>query len=101
MTATTDDTTDEAITTEIRGAWSDVREDVAAEIKDACDGTPDLIDLRQDGEVWVRFKDNDTPFITMSGGLDADDLPAGCTLEGVQMSGNDTVSIKLNHRALN
>lgn len=102
MTAQTEsDETDAPITTVVYGDWSDTRAKIAEEIIEACDGTPDEIELSNGSDVWVRYTDTDDAFLTMQGGIDADDLPAGCTFESVRIRGNDTVWIKLNHRALN
>jgi len=100
MTAQTEaDDTDEPITTTVYGAWSESREKVVDELKSVLDGTTDEIDLQSGGTVWVEYVDTDDIWITLSGGVDANELPAGCTLEGVRIN-NDRVAIELNHRAL-
>ena len=100
MTATTQTDDDAPITTDVYGDWSDAREQIAAEVEAAVDGTPSKIELKSDGEIWVQYVDTDGVWITMEGGVDADDLPAGCTFDGVQIHRNDTVTIMLNHRGL-
>jgi hypothetical protein len=101
MTEATDEATDDApITTDVYGDWSDAREQIAAEVEAAVDGTPAKIELKSDGEIWVQYVDTDDVWITMEGGVDADDLPAGCTFDGVQINRNDTVTIMLDHRGL-
>jgi len=89
------------ITTDVYGDWSEAREQIAAEIEAAVDGTPAKIELRTDGKIDVQYKDTDDIWITMEGGVDDDDLPAGCTFDGVHINRNDTVTIVLNHRGLN
>jgi hypothetical protein len=100
MTTETQNADDDApIETTTYGAFNDATERVANEIKEVCDGTPDKIEIKSDGRVWVQYTDNETPFVTMSGGIDGDDLPVACTFEGVSIH-NNQVTIMLNHRAL-
>jgi len=86
MSETTDDATDNRIETTIGGCWNGRMEELATDIKQSVSGDPDEIEVRDSkNRIDVKWVNDDSPFATMSGGLSSENLPAGVSVDSIDI----------------
>lgn len=100
---TTDDATDDGIETfetTIGGCWNGEMEELATDIKQCVDGDPNLIEVvGSKNRIGIEWVDDDSPFVTISGGIISDHLPAGVSVDSIHISSR-RVSVILDVPAL-
>jgi len=90
MSRQTDDATDDGIETPIEttigGCWNDEMAELATDIKQSVSGDPDEIEVRgSKNRIDVKWVNDDSPFATMSGGLSSENLPAGVSVDSIDI----------------